>query len=122
MAPGACYLFGVSHPARSRCLGLFGLVGLFLLGACKPPEPPVELEEPRLRRLTEAQYVHSINDALGSEIFVPTGLEPDHRLRGFLNVGASTSSLSPRGVERFEQAAYVVAEQASRKAKTSAHP
>ncbi|MEE2830567.1 MAG: DUF1592 domain-containing protein [Myxococcota bacterium] len=72
----------------------------------------LEPEEPRLRRLTEAQYVNSVRDLLGSEVFVPLGLEPDDRLRGFLNVGASSASVSPRGVERFEQAAYILAEQA----------
>jgi len=62
--------------------------------------------------LTNAQYENSIHDVLGADLFVPTDNEPDYRLRGFLSVGAGSASISPRGVERFEQAAFSVAEQA----------
>jgi len=93
---------------------LHGSVALLVLAgsvSCSSPEPPIEPEEPRLRRLTEAQYVNSIQDVFGSSVFVPIDNEPDDRRRGFLSVGASTASVSPRGVERFEQAAFTVAEQ-----------
>ena len=79
--------------------------------SCVPPEPPIELEEPRLRRLTEQQYINSVQDVFGTEIFVPTDNEPDSRSRGFLQVGASSAAISPRGVERFEAAAFTLAEQ-----------
>ena len=81
------------------------------VASCVPPEPPIELEEPRLRRLTEQQYINSVQDVFGTEIFVPTDNEPDTRSRGFLQVGASSAAISPRGVERFEAAAFTLAEQ-----------
>lgn len=87
------------------------LVLFFCLGGCTSPEPPVAPEEPRLRRLTNAQYESSIQDVLGADLFVPSDNEPDYRLRGLLSVGAGSASISPRGVERFEQAAYSVAAQ-----------
>jgi hypothetical protein len=62
--------------------------------------------------LTNAQYENSIHDVLGADLFVPSDNEPDYRLRGFLSVGAGSASISPRGVERFEGAAFSVAEQA----------
>jgi len=91
----------------------YGLLSacILVLVSCSSPEPPIEPEEPRLRRLTEAQYVNSVQDVLGSDVFVPVDSEPDHRLRGLLSVGASAASVSPRGIERFELAAFSIAEQ-----------
>ena len=88
------------------------LLALLSSLACSSPEPPISPEEPRLRRLTNAQYENSIHDVFGADLFVPTDNEPDYRLRGFFSVGAGSASISPRGVERFEQAAYSVAAQA----------
>jgi len=73
--------------------------------------PEVELPEPTLRRLTESQYIHAIEDLFGADLFVPTGIEPDLRARGLFSVGASLSSISPRGVEGFERAGYIIAAQ-----------
>ena len=77
-----------------------------------PPDATQVLPKVALRRLTRAQYKHAIADLLGPEIVVPTALEPDVEEQGFVSIGASVSSLSPRGVEQFEVAAYDVARQA----------
>jgi hypothetical protein len=79
---------------------------------CSPEEPAVEPEPPTLRRLTSAQYVNTVHDLVGDDVFVPRAIEPDRRLGGFEAVGASTMAVSPRGVEQYEAAAYDIAEQA----------
>ncbi len=79
---------------------------------CRPDEPAVTPEPPTMRRLTGAQYVNSIHDLVGDDVFVPGAIEPDQRLGGFEAVGASTTAVSPRGVEQYEDAAYDIAEQA----------
>jgi hypothetical protein len=71
----------------------------------------VDLPSPALRRLTETQYLAAVHDLFGADLFVPLGVEPDLRVRGLFAVGASVASISPRGVEGFERAAYVVAAQ-----------
>ena len=88
------------------------LVAVALVSACRPAEPTVEPEPPTLRRLTSAQYVNTIHDLVGEDVFVPGAIEPDQRLGGFEAVGASTTAVSPRGVEQYEAASYDVAEQA----------
>lgn len=67
---------------------------------------------PSLPRLTRSQYAHAIRDLLGSSIVVPSALEPDVLLDGSLALGAAQSSLSRRGVEQYERAAYAIASQA----------
>ncbi len=89
------------------------------LAACRPAPPEITPQEPVLRRLTEAQYVNSVHDLLGDDVFVPTSLEPDVRLGGLVAVGAAQASISPRGVENFEAAAYALAEQALDPARAS---
>lgn len=77
-----------------------------------PPEPPsVEPQPPVLRRLTQAQYENAVADLFGADVFVPPDLEPDLRLDGLQSLGVSAAAVSPRGVERYEEAAYVIAEQ-----------
>ena len=73
--------------------------------------PEVELPTPPLRRLTGAQYLNAVQDLFGDDLFVPSEIEPDQRVRGLFSVGASVASISPRGVEDFERAAYVIAAQ-----------
>ena len=74
-----------------------------------PPEaaPPT----PRLRRLTVPQYKNALLDLFGEELVVPTQLEPDLRDAGLQSVGASSTAISPRGVEQYEAAAFEVARQ-----------
>jgi hypothetical protein len=87
-----------------------------LLFACGTPEtrgpaPAVSPEPPVLRRLTYAQYVRTVGDLFGDGLVLPTELEPDSRSSGLYAVGVSLTSISALGVERYESAAYDIAEQ-----------
>ncbi len=80
-------------------------------------EPPPEVEkaplEPApvvLKRLTQAQYTNTLTD-LFEGVVVPTALEPDTEVGGFLTVGGSVSTVSSRGAEQYERAAFDVAAQ-----------
>ena len=74
-------------------------------------QPAYTVQAPVLRRLTYSQYVHSIDDLFGPGLVLPEELEPDSRVSGLQAVGASVTSLSSLGVERYESAAYDIAEQ-----------
>ena len=74
-------------------------------------EPVVAAPETQLTRLTDAQYRNIIRDVFGSSVALPTNLDPVDEVGGLESVGASLSSISALGVERFEAAAYQVAEQ-----------
>jgi len=105
------------YPAKSLLVGL----GLLLTAtSCRPVAPEIEPKEPTIRRLTEAQYVNAAHDLLGDDVFVPTGLEPDSRISGLVALGAAQASISPRGVENFEAAAYALADQAMDPARAAA--
>lgn len=76
------------------------------------PSPDVTPAPAVLRRLSESQYTNAVHDLFGDDLFVPTHIEPEVRLDGLAALGSSEVSISPRGVERFEAAAYTIAEQA----------
>jgi hypothetical protein len=68
-----------------------------------------------------------VHDVLGDGVVVPTSLEPDEAIAGLYSVGASLTSVSPRGVEQYETAAYniagqVMADEALRNAAISCEP
>ena len=69
------------------------------------PEPPV------MARLSTAQYQNALVDLFGPEIVVPTSIEPDVSSAGFIAIGSALASTSRRGVEQYEDAAFVLAEQ-----------
>ncbi len=73
-----------------------------------PQVPPAEVV---LKRLTKSQYARAVHDLIG-EVAVPIALEPDTAGEGFLVVGASKTSISALGVDRYESAAYDIATQA----------
>ncbi len=73
--------------------------------------PPVPAEAP-LRRLTSAQYLRIVSDVVGPEGVLPARLEEDSEYFGLLSLGAANTSVSFAGVERYERAAYLIAEQA----------
>ena len=75
------------------------------------PEPNAEQPAPSLRRLTISQYRNIIFDIFSADIVIPSSLEPDTEVDGFLNIGASISNISPVGIERYESASYSIAEQ-----------
>ena len=74
-------------------------------------EPETQVPETQLARLTDSQYRTIVRDVFGSGIALPTNLDPVDEVNGFESVGASYSSISALGVERFEAAAFQVAEQ-----------
>jgi len=76
------------------------------------PVPPAVAPQSGAQRLTVAQYRNAVRDVLGSDIAVPTALEPDTSLAGFVSIGSAQSSISPRGVEQYEDAAFKIAAQA----------
>ena len=69
-------------------------------------DPVIDLPEPTLRRLTRSQYNNAIQDLLGDEVVLPSSLEPDETTDGLLAIGAALTTISPRGVEQYENAAY----------------
>jgi hypothetical protein len=90
------------------------------LVACKKAAPalpdlsafPTVPDAATLHRLSSVQYTNSIHDLLSSDIVVPTQLEPDVIIDGFVQVGMSTATISPTGVSEYEAAALSVAGQA----------
>lgn len=75
------------------------------------PAPELEPSEPVLKRLTTEQYRNAMLDLFGSDLALPASLEPDVDVEGLYAVGASVTTISPLGVEQYEDAAYLVAEQ-----------
>jgi hypothetical protein len=65
-----------------------------------------------LRRLTREQYDASVRSLLGSDVQVSTELEADVAINGSVSVGTSRSTISPHATEKYETAAYELAEQA----------
>ena len=76
------------------------------------PAPAVEAPAPTLRRLTWPQYEQTVRDLLGDDLALPSRLEPDSRIDGLPSIGATVMSVSAWGVERYEDAAFLLAEQA----------
>lgn len=81
------------------------------LSGCSTEPPDVDAPEPTLRRLTQAQYGNAVRDLLGDEVLVSERLEPDVPTEGLIELGASITTISPRGVELYEAAAFDVAAQ-----------
>ncbi len=76
----------------------------------RPPMPETAAKT-GAQRLTVAQYGNALRDIFGKDINVPTAIEVDAAVDGFIAIGASVSSLSPGGVEKYEKAAFAVAQQ-----------
>jgi hypothetical protein len=77
-----------------------------------PPVPPAVPAQTGSQRLSVAQYVNAVHDVFGADLAVPTALEPDTSLGGFVSIGGAQSAISPRGVEQYEDAAFKIAAQA----------
>ncbi len=73
--------------------------------------PEVDLPSPTLRRMTRSQYDNAITALLGSDLVLPSNLEPDQTTDGLRSIGASLNTISPRGVEQYEMAAFGLLEQ-----------
>lgn len=112
----------------TRCGVLVGV--LALLGcdvASDPPDPAPEAvtlapAPPRLRRLTQAQFHHTVRDVFGPDVIVTGPLDADARLDGLVAVGATSATVSPRGVELYEEAALSIAEQVTADPDTARLP
>lgn len=86
------------------------------------PEVDVAPQAVVLKRLTKAQYHNAVIDLVGEGIAVPISLEPDQASDGFLVIGGAKTSISGLGVERYESAAYDIAEQAMEKKRAELLP
>lgn len=73
--------------------------------------PTIDPAAPTLKRLTNSQYRHALRDLFGPDLVLPTNLEPDVRIEGLLSTGASRTTISPYGVEKYGEAAQSVASQ-----------
>ncbi|MEJ5979278.1 DUF1592 domain-containing protein [Novosphingobium sp. PS1R-30] len=114
-------------PPKVRFLGLSGLAAI-ALGAlvtnapAEPvaaghaatviasPEPDTIGGLPGLRRLSQSQYVRSIEQIFGEGIRVPGRFEPPLR-QGLMAVGDGVVTVSPSGVEQYELRAREIAAQ-----------
>jgi hypothetical protein len=76
-----------------------------------PPAAAYVPNHPRLRRLTRAQYTNSIRDVFDETLIVPRSLEPDKRPEGSSSIGGTETTISQRGTEQYQDAAYDLAEQ-----------
>lgn len=76
-------------------------------------DTPVEFAPPaaRMQRLTQPQYAAAIKTLFGDDILVPQAIEPDVSIDGFIAVGATRTSISARGVEQYQDAAFDIADQ-----------
>ncbi|MEO7331483.1 MAG: DUF1592 domain-containing protein [Minicystis sp.] len=117
------------RPPRARRLPRFGSVALgaaLLFSACtgeigdrKVDGAPVAIDPApsTLHRLTRAQYRNAVHDLLGKGLAIPTAIEPDIASGGitsvsFASVGSAIGSVSRRGIEQYEAAAFTIADQA----------
>lgn len=103
-------------------LGAALLASTLLAGACDndpildPPVPtgpvgPAVGSPSAAQRLTRAQYSNAIRDIFGADVVVPSALEPDVAVDGLDAVGASESTVSSRGIEQYESAAFAIGNQ-----------
>jgi hypothetical protein len=74
--------------------------------------PEVTPPEPTIRRLNRDQYDNAIRELLGPDLVLPSHLEPDEATDGLRAIGASLTTISPRGVEQYEKAAHDLVAQA----------
>jgi hypothetical protein len=93
----------------SRLLAFLGAV--LLLAACGAREPASSAAAPQMRRLSEAQYRHSIADIFGADIAVAGRFEPELRAGGLLALGAGQVAVSPAGLEQYDAIARNIATQ-----------
>jgi hypothetical protein len=77
----------------------------------QPAEADLEIPAASVPRLTAAQYRNSVQDIFGEDIITPPTLEPDIESGGFTAIGAGISTVSPRGVELYEEGAYAISVQ-----------
>ena len=98
------------------CAGLVGGLGACgeerEVGGPQEGALPFEAPSPSLSRLTEAQYMNSLQDLVGPEVVLSTDVDPDVRSSGFFSIAARETSLSRFGVQQAESAAFDAVQQA----------
>ena len=108
-----CRLF--SRPISASILAVvlgFGTVAAMTIATAAPsPAAEVGATTGEVRRLTEAQYRATIADIFGQDIKVVGRFEPDLRVDGLLAVGTSAISVTPGGLDQYEQIARGIAQQ-----------
>ena len=113
---------GVRHTGGIIYAGFGAMLLAVVASGCADPvesdaivprgdEPGIADYQQGLARLTDQQYRNAIWDVFGTEIAIPTNLDPVDEAGGFESVGASLSSVSAVGVERFESAAFQISQQ-----------
>ncbi|MCB9680766.1 MAG: DUF1592 domain-containing protein [Alphaproteobacteria bacterium] len=88
------------------------LLTVCALAGCQTALPDVTPSPPVLRTLTQEQYAHAVRDLVADDVYVPSDLDVSLRLDGLEALGTAAVAVSPSGVERYERAAYLIAEQA----------
>lgn len=105
---------GGEGPIRARQLAPAPDAAADAVPDASPPDagPPVFAPAPaQLSRLTRLQYHNAVRDLFGPDIAPPSSLEPDAQVDGLRAIGASVTSLSPRGVEQAYEGAKSLAAQ-----------
>ena len=111
----------VKFSSRGILLAAAGIFAISIGAANFAPSPlrasQVDSPEavPTVRRLTEGQYRNSIADIFGADIKIIGRFEPDLRVEGLQALGASAVSVTPGGLEQYEQIARGIAEQVTDK-------
>ena len=86
---------------KARTVAILAALTIALSG-CGESEPLTEGGEPQLRRLTEQQYRNTIRDVFGRHIVVASRFDPLERIDGLLALGASSATITPAALERYE--------------------
>ncbi|QGP81117.1 DUF1592 domain-containing protein [Sphingobium sp. CAP-1] len=101
-----------------RCLPMLALAGACLtlglsiaFSGARAGEGMADTSQSQVRRLTESQYRTSIADLFGPDIKIAGRFEPDLRIDGLQAVGTSAVSVTPAGLEQYEQIARAIAAQ-----------
>lgn len=106
----------LSRKLKYGAVGVFALLGVGIAGAVfvsGQSGPAVEFVpgEPVVRRLTRDQYRQVITDVFGPTIELGGRFEPEIRVDGLLQIGASQVSISSFGMQQFDTMARNIASQ-----------
>jgi hypothetical protein len=81
-------------------------------GSASPPQSVKAVVVPAgMRRLTATEYRNTLAALFGSGLTMPSRLDPDDTQETFMSVGAYSITTSPDGVQKYEDAAYSIAQQ-----------
>ncbi len=106
-----------SHVLACSCLALAACIGNIGDGDGEGgPDGKTAVEQsgwatPSMRRLTEAQYVNSIQDVFGDQIVLDQDIVEDETNELFLSMGASKVGTGEYAVELYHRAALSIAQQ-----------